>query len=108
MQSAAERAAVLKRHGAIGAVNILNPKNMDIPWERLALARFQPAMVLADPAMDDSRGLAARRHRQPRRMPTRFLHGSGHTFREILDAADGRQAAAAVRHTGEAARRRPA
>ncbi len=40
MQSAAERAAVLKRHGAIGVVNILNPKNMDIPWERLALARF--------------------------------------------------------------------
>jgi hypothetical protein len=57
MQSAAERAAVLRKHGAIGIVSIANPKNMDIPWERMALARFQPSMVLADPAMDDSRDL---------------------------------------------------
>ena len=47
----------LKRRGAIGTVSILNPKNMDIPWERPALARFKPSMALADPAMDESRGL---------------------------------------------------
>ena len=54
MQSMGERAANLRRVGAIGIVSIQNPKNMDIPWERAALARFMPAMSLADPAMDES------------------------------------------------------
>jgi hypothetical protein len=87
MQSAAERAAVLKRHGAIGTVGILNPKNMDIPWQRMALARFQPSMVLADPAMDDSRGLELAVTVNPAHAD-KLLAGSGHTLSEILDAAD--------------------
>ena len=87
MQSAAERAAVLKRHGAIGAVSIANPKNMDIPWERLTLARFQPSMILADPAMDESRGLKLAVTVNPDHAD-QWLSGSGHTFREILEAAD--------------------
>ena len=87
MQSAAERAAVLKRHGAIGIVTILNPKNMDIPWERLALARFQPAMILADPAMDESRGLKLAITVNPEHAD-KLLAGSGHTFAEIRDLAD--------------------
>ena len=44
---------------------ILNPKNMDIPWERSSLARFMPSMSLADPALDERRGPEARRHDQP-------------------------------------------
>jgi hypothetical protein len=87
MQSAAERAAVLKRHGAIGAVSIANPKNMDIPWERLTLARFQPSMILADPAMDETRGLKLAVTVNPDHAD-QWLSGSGHTFREILEAAD--------------------
>ena len=87
MQSAGERAALLKRHGAIGAVNILNPKNMDIPWDRLALARFQPAMVLADPAMDESRGLKLAVTVNPEHAD-KVLAGSGHTFAEIVALAD--------------------
>ena len=87
MQSAGERAALLKRHGAIGAVNILNPKNMDIPWERLALARFQPSMILADPAMDESRGLKLAVTVNPAHAD-KVLAGSGHTFAEILELAD--------------------
>ena len=86
-QSLAERAAALKRHGALGAVSIANPKNMDIPWERLTLARFQPSMILADPAMDDSRGLQLAVTVNPDHAD-KLLSGSGHTFREILDAAD--------------------
>ena len=78
-QSAGERAALLKRHGAIGAVSILNPKNMDIPWERLALARFQPSMILADPAMDESRGLKLAVTVNPAHAD-KLLAGSGHTF----------------------------
>jgi Zn-dependent M28 family amino/carboxypeptidase len=87
MQSAAERASALKRAGAIGTVTIQNPKNMDIPWERAALARFQPAMTLADPAMDESRGLSIAVAINPARAD-KLLAGSGHTFQEILDAAD--------------------
>ena len=57
MQSLAERAAALKRHGAIGTVNIPNPKNMDIP---VGPVRHRVGAVPAgdeywpDPAMDDS------------------------------------------------------
>ena len=87
MQSAGERSAALRRLGAIGIVSIQNPKNMDIPWERSALARFMPAMSLADPAMDDSRGLSIAVAVNPARAD-KVLAGSGHTFREILDAAD--------------------
>ena len=56
-QSTAERAGLLKSLGAVGIVSIQNPKNMDIPWERAALARFLPAMTLADPSTDETRGL---------------------------------------------------
>ncbi len=87
MQSAAERAALLKRLGAIGLVSIANPKNMDIPWERSALARFMPSMSLADPAMDETRGLKLAVTVNPAHADKLFA-GSGHTFREILDAAD--------------------
>jgi Peptidase family M28 len=87
MQSAAERAAVLKRHGAIGTVNIPNPKNMDIPWERVALARFQPSMVLADPSMDETRDLKLAVTVNPDHAD-KFLVGSGHTLNEILELAD--------------------
>ena len=86
MQSAAERAAVLKRLGAVGIVSIMNPRRMDIPWERAALARFMPSMSLADPAMDESGGLKLMVTFNPAHAEKLFA-GSGHTFKEILDAA---------------------
>ena len=87
MQSAGERSALLKKVGAIGTIAIQNPKNMDIPWERSALARFQPAMALADPAMDESRGLQISIAFNPARAD-KLLAGTGHTFQEILNLAD--------------------
>ena len=87
MQSAAERAALLKRLGAIGIVSIANPKHMDIPWERSSLARFMPSMGLADPAMDETQGLKLYVTVNPAHADKLFAD-SGHTFREILDAAD--------------------
>ncbi len=86
MQSAAERAALLKRLGAIGFISIMNPRSMDIPWERAALSRFMPSMSLADPAMDETHGLRLMVIVNPARADKLFA-GSGHTFREILDAA---------------------
>jgi Peptidase family M28 len=87
MQSAGERGALLKRVGAIGMVSIPNPKHMDIPWERFALARFMPSMALADPSMDETRDLKLAVTINPAHAEKLFA-GSGHTFREILDAAD--------------------
>ncbi len=87
MQSGAERAMLLKRLGAVGMVNIANPKNMDIPWERSSLARFMPSMTLADPSMDETRGLKLAVTFNPAHADKLFA-GSGHTFREVLDAAD--------------------
>jgi Peptidase family M28 len=90
MQSTHERTGLLKEKGAIGLVIIQNPKNMDIPWERAALARFMPAMSLADPALDESHGLKLMATLNPARAEKLFA-GSGHTFREILEAADADQ-----------------
>jgi Peptidase family M28 len=90
MQSSSERAALLKRVGAIGAASIANPKNMDIPWERASLARFMPSMSLADPALDESHGLKIGVSINPARAD-QWLSGSGHRFQAILDAADSDQ-----------------
>ncbi len=90
MQSAAERAAVLRRLGAAGLVMIMNPKRMDIPWERAALARSIPSMVLADPALDDARGIKLAVTVNPAHAD-KLLAGSGHTFAEILAAADAKK-----------------
>ncbi len=87
MQSSGERGAVLRRVGAIGVVSIQNPKNMDIPWERSSLARLMPSMSLADPSMDDNRGLSIGVAFNPAKAD-KLLAGSGHTFAEILEAAD--------------------
>ena len=87
MQSGGERGALLRKLGAIGIVTIQNPKNMDIPWDRSSLARFMPSMSLANPAMDDYRGLSIGVAVNPARADKLFA-GSGHTFAEILDAAD--------------------
>jgi len=87
LQALAERAAVLRHQGAIGMIMLLNPKNMDIPWDRAKLSRFQPSMSIADPAMDETRGLKLFVAVNPAHAEKLFT-GSGHTFREILDAAD--------------------
>ena len=110
MQSQDERAAVLKRLGAIGIVNIMNPANMDIPWERASLARFNPSMSLADPTLDGTRGLKLAVTINPAHADKLFA-GSGHTFAKIVEAANAGKplphfklparlkATAAVKHT---------
>jgi Zn-dependent M28 family amino/carboxypeptidase len=86
-QSEGERAEALRRAGAIGAIMIQNPKHMVMPWERLALARFLPAMALADTALDDNRGLKAGVTFNPAHAD-KLLAGSGHEFKDLLEAAD--------------------
>ena len=90
IQSAGERGALLRSLGAVGTMAIANPKNVDIPWERSSLARFLPSMSLADPSMDDNRGLRIAVGINPAKASIVF-EGSGHSFEEILQAADSDQ-----------------
>jgi hypothetical protein len=55
-QSVWVRWAALRGAGAIGWISIPNPRHMDAPWERIALQRLLPSMVLADSTLDDRRG----------------------------------------------------
>jgi Zn-dependent M28 family amino/carboxypeptidase len=89
--SAAERWKMYKAAGAIGTITIANPKSMDIPWSRSTLARLQPAMSLADPAMDEAAGQKLSVTMNPAHADKLFA-GSGHTFAEILALVDGDKA----------------
>jgi hypothetical protein len=85
--SAGERWKYLKAAGAVGIATIQNPKSMDIPWSRLRLARTMPSMSLADPSLDESRGLRLSIGINAERAD-KFFAGTGHTIAEILAAAD--------------------
>ena len=82
-----ERARFLKQAGVVGVVTIQNPHTADIPWSRSALARFQEAMNLADPALNGSADLKIAVTVNPDRAG-RWLEGSGHTFAELLALVD--------------------
>jgi Zn-dependent M28 family amino/carboxypeptidase len=86
-QSAAERWNTLKRLGAIGVISIANPKAMDVPWERSAPNRLNPAMAFADASLDDTAGQQVSIGFNPARAE-RLFAGSGHTFAEVLEIAD--------------------
>ncbi len=86
-QSAGERWAALKQAGAIGTISLANPKSMDVPWARATLARLQPAMALADPALDETAGQQVSVTWNPAHADT-LLARSGHTFAELLALAD--------------------
>ena len=81
------RWAGLKRAGVIGVISIQNPKGMDIPWDRAKLARFMPAMSLADATLDETAGQQLAVTVNPARAEKLFT-GSGHTFAEILELAN--------------------
>ena len=73
--------------GAVGVLTIPNPKSMDIPWSRMALAASQAGMRLADPALQDSKGPIFTATLNPAHAGEVFA-GSGHTLPELLALAD--------------------
>lgn len=85
--SAGERAAATKAAGAVGVINIPNPRSMDIPWTRQMANRLLPRMALADAASAGEPGLPFSATWNPSQTDSLF-RGSGHTLAEILDAAD--------------------
>lgn len=85
-QSAAARWAALRQRGCIGTIAIPDPAHMEMPWERSAPNRLNPAMALADPGTDDTAGAAISLVYNPARAEQLFA-GSGHTFAEVLGHA---------------------
>ena len=82
-----ERWKALRAAGAIGTVSIANPKGMDIPWSRQALARFQVAMDLVEEKLRDNAGQQIAVTVNPE-YANLFLEGSGHSVEELLALAD--------------------
>src|SRR5262245_56822919 len=87
-QSNDERRKALRKAGAIGIASIQNPKAVEVPWERTAGARFEPRMELKpDSRAARDAGYAFSMVINPERTD-RFFAGSGHTFQEIVNAAN--------------------
>ncbi len=89
-QSTGERWKFLEKAGAVGVVAIRNPRGQDIPWERAALARFQPAMELTDPDLAEAPGQKLSVTFHPDRA-AKFFEGSGHDYAALLADAQARK-----------------
>jgi hypothetical protein len=89
-QSAGERGKFLQRAGVVATCGMLNPISMDVPWSRMALARFQPAMSLDYPELSESFGQKISVVINPAHLD-KWLAGSGHSAEEILALAKERK-----------------
>ncbi len=85
--SRSERWKAMAKAGAIGLVEMPNPKSMDIPWERSTLARLNATMTLADPKLEEIYGMQFNARMNPA-FADKILANSGHKFAEILALAD--------------------
>jgi len=81
------RWSYLKSAGAIGVMAIRNPNGQDIPWDRSKLARFQPFLTLADPALDETQGEQIEVTINPASADKLFT-GSGRSGKEIVALAE--------------------
>ena len=89
-QSAGERWKFFEQKGAAGLAVFQDPKSSDIPWERARLARFQPAMTLAEPALQTARSQRMSLTLNPAHLD-KFFAGTGHTAAEIFAALAAKQ-----------------
>ena len=86
-QSGEERRKALAKAGVVGTITIPNPRSAEVPWSRIAAARFQPRMELTDPGQAVPPPLPVSIEFNPARAEMLFA-GSGHSFQEILVALD--------------------
>lgn len=84
-QSSEERRKALLKAGVAGTIVIPNPKSTEVPWSRIAAARFQPRMELRDPGRDIPPPLPLGVTFNPASAEMLFA-GSGHSFEEVLSA----------------------
>ena len=86
--SSEERWKALYAAGAIGVISIPNPKSMEIPWSRQVLSWGMPRMALADPKTEHRRRASSSAQLGILQRRMTCLAGSGHTFEEVLAAAE--------------------
>jgi len=80
-QSGEERRKNIAEAGAVGSVMILNPQTQEVPWSRVAGARFAERMELQDAASGAPWPKFAMTMNPVH--ADKLLAGSGHTFPEI-------------------------
>ena len=83
VQSPAERAMVLHRHGAVGSICVLGTR-LDNYWTRLLAVGPRPSMKLSNPALDESLSLKLA-ITVGSEYADKFFAGTGHSLTEILD-----------------------
>jgi Peptidase family M28 len=83
-QSGEERRRAFEKAGVVGGIAIQNPKSAEVPWSRIAGARFNPHMELSDPGPSTPPGLPVAIGFNPAKAEMLFT-GSGHTFQEIVE-----------------------
>ncbi len=86
LQSGEVRWRALHDAGAVGMIRIPDPRAMDIPWSRAALARFNPSMTFADRSMRPIVGLKLSLTMNPA-SADKLLAGTGHSMEELLKIA---------------------
>ncbi len=84
-----ERWKAMEKAGAVGLVEIPNPKSMDIPWSRATLARFGPTMSIADPKFEEIHGLQFTARMNPAHAD-KILSDSGTTLENLLELVNNR------------------
>jgi hypothetical protein len=82
--SAGERWKVYRARGAVGMMLVSNPHAMDLPWERIALSRFDPAMALNGGNDEMYAGMKVAMSMNPARFE-KLLEGVPHTAQELFD-----------------------
>jgi Zn-dependent M28 family amino/carboxypeptidase len=73
----------LRRAGAVGVLSILNPRTMEVAWERTARARFTPQLSFVETELDDQAGQQFSAQLNPAAAP-RLFAGTDHTFDELV------------------------
>jgi Zn-dependent M28 family amino/carboxypeptidase len=81
-QSGEERRKNLAAAGAVGIITIPNPKSEEVPWSRIAGARFSQRMELQDSSATAAARMALVINHQ---RAEKLFEGSGHTFAEIVE-----------------------
>ncbi|WP_310209641.1 M28 family metallopeptidase [Caulobacter sp. BE264] len=89
--AARERWEPLEKAGAVGLISIQNPKQVEIPWARSKLRATEPAMRLADPALNPVKGEFFTAAMNPAQAGKLFA-ASGRTLEDLLVLADAGKA----------------
>lgn len=82
-----ERANWLAKRGAIGLIQLVTPKQVEIPWDRRIALSSQPALFIKDAALRDTATPFLNAQLDPARSALLFA-GSGHDFADLAAAAD--------------------